>query len=368
MPAEISLRSLAEMEAGERAFLTVCLAGPRSAAQLEDRFAKLRRALRGGRTEKDEREYFDENAEAVLAYLSRTPLKSGSLCLFVCKPLDVFHAVPLTRPVPDCVWIDSSPYIRPLAEYQEEYENAAVVVADNKKARVFLVSMAVPGPGECITGNVKNHVRKGGWSQQRYERRRDKQLLHYAREIVAALAKLAREEALRRILLVGGREIIQAIEEDLPQALRGMVAERAVDLGKGERAVYEQDVMDLFMEQERLSEAALWEKIRLEYLRGGLAVAGLEDVLAAAELGQVESVVVDRGYRPEGRRCRDCGALIGSAAAKCPACSSDSLFEVDVVNEIVELLARSGGEADFVDTIDTLKVVGGIAALLRYKL
>ena len=34
--------------------------------------------------------------------------------------------------------------IRPLAELQDEYENVAVVVADNKRARIFLISTAVP--------------------------------------------------------------------------------------------------------------------------------------------------------------------------------------------------------------------------------
>ena len=83
----------------------------------------------------------------------------------------------------------------------------AVDVADNKKARIYLVSMAVAESGESVAGNVKNHVRKGGWSQQRYERRRDKQLLHYAREIVDALEGLHKEEPFRRILLVGSKEI-----------------------------------------------------------------------------------------------------------------------------------------------------------------
>ncbi len=42
------------------------------------------------------------------------------------------------------------------------------------------------------------------------------------------------------------------------------------------------------------------------------------------------------------------------------------MFEVDVVNEIVEMLKLTGAEADFVDPIDTLTEAGQIAALLRY--
>lgn len=362
---DVNLRKLTEMTSPERAFLSVFLAGPQSVVELENRFQKLRRVLKGSDTEKDEREHFDQNARVILNYLERNPLKSGSLCIFSCWALDFFQAVSLTAPVKDLVWIDSSPYIRPLAELQDEYENVAVIIADNKKARIFLVSSAVAGSEEVVKGNIKNHVKKGGWSQQRYERRRDKQLLLYAREIIDALSKLDKEEKFRRILLVGGKEILRIVHENLPQALKNKVAEKALDLGKGEGAV-NKDIMDLFFEQERQSEQDLWEKIRSEYLRGGLGVVGLEEVLLAAKAGRVEKMIVNRTFKPKGRRCRKCENLDLAAVETCSTCGSKSLFEVDVVNEIVELLKLSGAETDFADPIQTLVDAGEIATLLRY--
>jgi len=363
--ADVDLRKLAEMTAPNRAFLSVYLAGPHSAAGLEKRFQRARRVLRGGGEEKDEREYFDENVQAVLRYLSRHPLEAGSLCIFSCWALDFFQVVPLHAPVKDLVWIDSSPYIRPLAELQEEYENVAVVVADNKRARIFLVSSAVAGSEEVVKGNVKNHVRKGGWSQQRYERRRDKQLLLYAREIVGALERLHDEEEFRRIVVVGSKEILQVVHENLPQVLQSKVSEKALDVHRGEGAV-NHDIMEVFFQQERQSERDLWERIRDQYLCCSLGAVGLEDVVAAAKGGRVEAMIVNRTFKPEGRRCRDCGNLDISAVEVCSACGSTSLFEVDLVNEIVEMLERSGAEVDFADPIPTLVAAGEIAALLRY--
>ena len=367
MAEKYDLRELAELTAPERAFLTVCLSRPGAVEKLEKRFERVRRLLKGGGAEKDEREHFGENVRMVQDYLARHPFESGSLCLFACWALDFFKAVPLAKEIDDLVWIDSSPYIRPLAEFEEEYESAAVVVADNKKARIFLVSMAVPGSEASVAGDIKNHVRKGGWSQQRYERRRDKELLHYARDIAEAVKRLHEESPFRRILLVGGKEILHIVHENLPQVLQDMVAEKAVDLGKGEGAVNE-ELLDLFMEQERQSERDLWERIRAEALRDGLGVVGLDEVLAATKAGQAEAVIVDRGFRPEGRRCRDCGDLTPSQATACPACGSTSLYPVDVVNEIVELLEQSGAAVDFADPIDTLTQAGRIGALLRYRL
>ena len=114
-------------------------------------------------------------------------------------------------------------------------------------------------------------------------------------------------------------------------------------------------------------ERDLWEKIRAEYLRGGLGVVGLDEVLSAAREGRVDTAIVNRTFKPEGRRCRDCENLDVGPVEQCSACGSRSLFEVDVVNEIVEMLRLSSAEADFVDPIDTLAEAGDIAALLRYR-
>jgi len=363
---DVDLRALAEMTAPDRVFVSVFLAGPKSVEGLPKRFRDIRRVLRA-EGDDDEREHFDQNVKLIEEHLKRNPLQAGSLCLFACWALDFLQAIPLSAktPVADGVWIDSSPYIRPLAELQEEYENVAVVVADNKKARVFLVSSAVAGDEQTVTGNIKNHVKKGGWSQQRYERRRDKELLLYAREIADALARLDREASFRRVLLLGGKEVLRILGENLPKHLARRVDTKALDLGKGEQAVRD-EMMALFTEQERRSEQDLWERIRAEYLREGLGTVGLDGVLEAAKAGRVEEMIVDRQYRPEGRRCRDCENLQTGSGAACSACGSASLFEVGMVNEIVELLNLTGAKVDFADPIPTLTDAGRIAALLRW--
>ncbi|GAH67000.1 unnamed protein product, partial [marine sediment metagenome] len=158
MFSDVDLRKLAEMTAPDRAFLTVCLASPRSLRELDRKLRRIRRALTGGGPEKDEREYFDENVKMLRDHLDRQGFDSGSLCVFACWALDFFLAVPSRAPLKDLVWIDSSPFIRPLAELQEEYENVAVVAADNKRARIFMVTSATAGDEESVVGNVKNHV------------------------------------------------------------------------------------------------------------------------------------------------------------------------------------------------------------------
>jgi len=240
------------------------------------------------------------------------------------------------------------------------------VVADNRMARVFLVASTVAGREVQITGNVKNHVKVGGWSQQRYERRRDKQLQDYAKDIADELMELDRENAFRRVLMVGSKETLRAIRAALPnQIARKAVEDKALDLGKSDDWV-QKEIFDLFVEQERASEQALWELIKNEQLKSGLAVVGIEDVLYAAKAGRVEKVVVTRNAHFDGVRCRDCEHLEASTPTECPQCGSTSLFKVGLVNECAELLSMSSAEIDFVDPIPSLTEVGHIGALLRY--
>jgi len=366
MFANIDLKQLSEISTTDKTFLSLYISNPGSLHNLERNFKQIRRVLKSNKTEKDEREHFEENVNAVRKYLEKNPLQSGSLCIFSCWGLDFFRVYNLTVPVKDLVWFDSSPYIRPLAELKEEYENVAVVIADNKKARIFLISLATAGPKTTIEGNIKNHVRKGGWSQQRYERRRDKQLLLYSREIVNALIELDKTEEFRRIILVGGKEILQILYDNLPKHLEERVREKAIDLHRGNQII-NKEIMELFFEQERQSEQNLWEKIRTEYLRGGLGIIGIENVLYAVKSGQVEEIIVNRDYQQTGNRCRVCENLQLGNMNVCSKCGSESLFTVDLVNEIVELAKQSGASVDFCDTIKTLEEAGEIAAFLRYK-
>ena len=65
-----------------------------------------------------------------------------------------------------------------------------------------------------------------------------------------------------------------------------------MDLSKGEGAV-NHDIMVLLSDEEHRVKQDYWERIRTEYIRGGLAVVGLDDVLQAARDGRIDKVLID---------------------------------------------------------------------------
>ena len=72
-----------------------------------------------------------------------------------------------------------------------------------------------------------------------------------------------------------------------------------------------------------------------------------------------------RNLKLKGYRCRDCDVLMYNEVKSCPKCEGE-MYDVDLVEEIVELVKLSSGEVDFVDPIPELKELGGIAGTTRY--
>ena len=363
---QIDLRALAELSAPERAFLTFYCSGAASIQSLDDRAKRVRALLTGNEAEL---EHFDQSLTLLREKLPKDgELDAPGLVVFACWALDFVESHRLTvAPRRDMLWIDSSPYLRQLAEMQDEYIPFVVVAADNKSARIWQVVSARVDDEEKVRGDVKNRVKKGGWSQKRYQRRRDNELLHYGKEIATALDRLYEEKPFERLVLLGTQEILGEIKSALSPRIAATVAgERNVDL-KGEGDELIDAAFDLYFEQERHDEAQLWERIQAEVCKsGGLAAAGPGEVLAAAQEGRVDTMIVLRDVKIGGMRCRECELLSAAKPQQCPRCKSNDVFAVDLVNELVQLLATTSARTEFSDPLPGLEEVGSVAALLRW--
>jgi peptide subunit release factor 1 (eRF1) len=363
MLERIDLRELAEMGGPERAFVSLYASGPEALQSLRDRETQVRGLLAGNEAEL---QHFEESLRMIREALDEHGLEQG-MAMFSCWALDFLVGYPLAVSTPDLLAVGASPYIRPLAELQDEHVSFVVALMDNRQCSLHLVTATEPQQVDRVKGDVKNHVKKGGWSQKRYQRRRQNELLHYAKEVAEALGRLVEETGVQRVVLLGSQEAVGELERALPEALRAKVvgSETAVELG-GELDGVMEVARELATEQERSEEQALWERIRSESLSGGLAALGARDVLAAAQAGRVEAMLVARDAAVEGMRCRDCELLAAARPQQCPGCRSTSVFPVDLVNELVALLALTSAEPEFTDPFPELAAAGGVAALLRY--
>lgn len=366
MIQDIDLRELSEYEGPERAFLSVYVGGRAGAQAIEHRLDGLQALLEDEDESEDELAHFEQNVRQVRQWLEEHPPDTGTTCVFACYALDLLRGFRLDLELPTDVRVGVSPYVRPLAELQDEYQTFAIVAADNDATRVFLVTAKQTELAGRIRGGVKNRVKKGGWSQKRYQRRRGNELQHYAREVANFLSELSREEPFERIVLVGSGETTLAIGNELSPALADRVIARdAIDLQEGEEALVA-EAFEHYWEAERAAERQLWQRIRDEYKSGGLAVVGATDVLQAVQNGRAEAIVVERDAEIAGVRCGACENTVHGTPRTCQICGASDVIEIDLVNELARQAERTGAEVDFADPIPGLTKVGRVAALLRY--
>ncbi len=356
------LRTLAQRHGADRAYLSLYLRDEAGRSWLKNRFSRVRALLTA-----EEQEHFDENQRIVQEKLDAHSFGENGVCIFACWADDFVEVHSVEHLNTNLLWFDSSPYIRPLAELLDEYETFAVVKADNTRAEVFVVTAErdLSEADSSVRGDVKNRVKKGGWSQKRYARRREKELHRYATSVADALKEAADQTPFARIVLVGQQEALAEIRDALPTDLADkVVGQEAVDVDNEEQVWDE--AYALFTEEEHADERALWETIRDAYMRGGAAAVGPEDVLREAAVGRVHKLLVARDARIAGVRCRSCENIHAHQPETCPACGSNDLFTVDLINELVELASLSSATTEFADTFDALDEAGQVAALLRW--
>ncbi|WP_412063630.1 Vms1/Ankzf1 family peptidyl-tRNA hydrolase [Rubrivirga sp. IMCC45206] len=360
-----TLRQLADLAGPERAFLTVYLDAHDEPSVLESRFERVRALLAD---QPAEAEHFEESLALARPLIEEHAVGEGSLAVFSSWAGDLRKAYALPEAVGTKVWMGDAPYLRPAAELLDENETYAAVVLDNEKARIYLVSADEVDEEGRVRGDVKNRVKKGGWSQKRYARRRDKQIETYATQLATDLATLDAERPFARLVIVGSDEPARALTAALRQDLQDkLVGSRSVD-GNASDAQALEAAADLAEEGERQAEQDLWAAIREQGMGPGLAAFGATSVLAALQAARADALLIARDADLDGTKCRACEAVAHGTPDTCGVCGSSDVFRVDLVEVLTEQATRTGADVDFADPFEALAKVGGVAALLRYSL
>ena len=362
MKMNLDLRRLADQTGPDRCFVSLYLNGSSNWPSVEQRLQQYRNLLV---QHSDEQENLDRTIETIRRHLPKNLPQKGSLAVFACWLTDFYESHEIPGEVRERVILDSSPFVRPLAEFLDEFETFCIVLLDHKRAKIFLVTGSNIAQLSQARGDIKNHVRKGGWSQQRYERRRDKQVHNYCREIADRLKHLVVEDPFEELIIVGDRVLIKELQSYLSTQLKEkLAATEPLRTGLSDQELLDA-VYPSFLREERREEQQLYEAIREECFHEGRAATGPSSVLTSLREGRVDQLLIDRRLQLKGFRCRKCELLGYELADKCPRCSGP-VFEVDYVNELVELAVKTGAHTEFADSIDGLSAWGGVAALLRY--
>lgn len=307
---------------------------------------------------------FEENLDKGMEILRSLDHARGSAAVFVSIPHDLAKCFVIPPPIQDMLIVDSSPYIRPLLEFMEEYEPMAILVVDENHAKLFIVEGGEISRSQNLKEAIIHHHKKGGWSQMRFQRVRRGALNRFYKEVILHLTKLMGNEMIGRIVLAGPGIAKDHIEEYFPENLRNRIIGKVdIDIGTPDDQIL-RHAFKVFFERERIEEALAVDSLRSEILKGGLAVYGFDETYASVASGRAELVLLLLGLQLPGWKCERCRYAWLSTMI-CPYCG-DPTARVDAVEELVEKAEEMNTRLEFVKESEYLKGLGGVAAMLRY--
>src|SRR5918993_3487720 len=324
-----------------------------------------------------ERESFDKDVERIEAYL-RDELRpeTNGVAVFACAGADdFFEPVQTAAPIENHrLYIYNQPHLYPLARLAGQFPRYAVLVADTNRARLFVF-----GRGKALSTdeiqNIKTRGAKvGGWSQMRYQRHLEQYHLQHAKEVAEQLERVVREDDIQHIILAGDEVIIPLLKEQFPKA----VAEKVVDalslaIDAPEHEILEASA-EAMREHDAETDAEKVEQLLDAYRAGGLAVVGSQDTLEALSMGQVEELIITaRQQHIEGDR-EDVAILSDSEVVEPVVAGVDGAvanIEADsliVADDLVTRAQQTSARITFVEDPALLSEVGGVGAILRYRI
>ena len=291
--------------------------------------------------------------------------KYRSIAIFLSQPMNYFEGFGFPHTIKNHIVVDTSPYIRPLAQLIDEWENYAIVLINNNEAKLFTISLGAVKDKKRLVAHIMNKHKKGGWSQMRFQRLRREAIEQFQKKVIDALEKFIVNEKIIGLILVGPGEAKLHFKKELPQRLVEYVLsvlDSQMDLPT-EKLVETATLEVAKKERKKSAEAVL--KLRNEILRGGEAVYGIKETVRATREGKAEQLILSKELKPRGWICEHCQVVELGTKKICPYCNNKT-SEVDVLEEILEFAERSGANIEFVGDNPLLEDLGGVGALLRY--
>jgi peptide chain release factor subunit 1 len=318
-----------------------------------------------------ERASFEKDIERINRYLaSESDPAANAIILFACAgEKEFFETAHLATEIDEhTLHVGRQPHLYPLARLYEQYRRYAVLIADTNSARLYVFGMGRRLDQKNLIGVKTNRTQIGGWSQARYQRHIENYHMHHAKEIVEALERAVRYDKIEQILLAGDEVILPLLHEQFtPEISELVIDELKLDIRTPEHEVLKISLEAIRHEDAKTDRAKVAHLLD-QYRAGALGVVGARESLKALAGGQVNELLINA--QPE-LLCDDLQEGDGPALApETPITnpSPDEQRQVTLAEALVIRARQTGARVTFIEDPRLLADVGGVGALLRYRL
>lgn len=307
-----------------------------------------------------DRESFDADHHRIQTYLDQhLPESANGLAIFACSAADgFFETIPLEPPIREHrLFVTDRPHLYPLARLHDQYPRYAVALVDRQSARLFVIGLGEILVRNEITGSKINRTATGGWSQARYQRHVDNFQLQHAKDVVQVLDRIVNEEEIDKVVLAGDEATLSIVRQELPARLSDMV----IDVRGVEMRALEKEILTLTSQAVRdddaKSDERKVERLLNEFRSGGLGVVGAEDTLSALTNGQVDELLLSASRTD-----------IRGSGQETKVTSGEGRQVPILADVLVASAHQTAAKITFIEDPGLLECVGGVGALLRYRL
>lgn len=307
----------------------------------------------------EEKDNFRKTIEVINGFLEKS--NESNIAVFASKKYDFFKSVTLPMNINNSLVVDSSPYIRPLARIQDEWESFSLIVMNSNQAKIYAIELGKMEKQKNLSSNIMNKHKKGGWSQARFQRIRKGAIHEFYLELIDYIQKNVDTQ----MILAGPGTAKMEFKELLPTPIAKRIVE-IIDSDMDEVEELFERSINTISKKEDTKAHRMVKLLMEEILKSGLAVYGHEETLDAARNGQIDVLIVEKDYQLKGCLCEHCQILKSGPVKDCPVCGN-STTEADMIEEIIEFAERTDATVEFTDD-EEISRLGHIAGLLRFKL
>ncbi|HEX9241026.1 MAG TPA: hypothetical protein VF875_01155 [Anaeromyxobacter sp.] len=308
------------------------------------------------------------------------PERAG-LALFACEGLGLWRPLHLAVPLAEELCADAIPHLAQLARVAARRHPILVVVPSLEGAELFEVrlgevdldtSVRGPAPRSEAEAERAGAGARGPERETKSERRAEAWALRNRRVAAERVTTLFDATSGARVILVGTAESAGAFARELPARVEAAIVAkvpmpRAWSSSGGIRNGLVRTLAQEVLGDGTDGEAQEVASAVAAAVRGGVGVAGPDDVVLAANEGRIQALFVEEDFTRSGFRCDHCGALGPDVASAevCPFCQGELRAVLDLKEALVARTIAGGGRVALVAHHGQLHAYRGVAALLR---
>ena len=316
---------------------------------------------------------FLRDAKGVVDFLEDYREPQRGLVILSDASDDFFWVGELRIPVPNGVWWNDTPYLRPLLELMDEHERYSVVLTDRQHSRLFTVFLGeIEENHEAFASldvkRIESPGQENAWAQLKIQHKADQHAHLHLKQVAEMLSRLAQKHEFDRLIFAGTAEATAELRLLLPKPLRSRVV-RTIHLSlEAKEDEVLQETMKIETEVEREREKELVESLITAASKRQRAVLGVDGILEALQERRIWQLFYSEGFTSTGKQCTNCGALLPKTAERCSYCGG-TLREInDLVAFANERVLDMQGKVEQVRAMaaERLQQAGSIGALLRF--